>query len=103
MEPSPANPKAYTLSIANSRSIPDAVVDIPHIWRWLRLRGISAVRITSPSAGVVEVTCLGDPTLVWPDYDHAGSRRALAKTQLEASTTLVGFRTALITLLEGVD
>lgn len=100
---SPANPKTYTLSIATSRSVPDAGVDIPHIWRWLRQRGITVVAVTLPSAGVVEVTCLGNPTLVWPDYDCPGSRRALAKSQAQAATTLVGMRAALLTMIEGAE
>jgi len=103
MDVSPANPKTYTLSIASSRSIPDAPVDLPHLWRWLLRRGITVVGMSSPSAGVVDVFCLGDPTLVWADYDHAPSRRALAKSQAQAATTLVGMRTALVTMLDGSE
>ena len=97
------SPQTVTVSMAGTRSVAGATIDPDHISRWMAERGVVVTHSEIVDATTLKVTHLGNLLELWPRYDHPGSRKAAAKSQVQAATTLAGFRVALITLLDGLD
>jgi len=93
----------YTLSVGTTALPAGSSIEPNHVHAWLVNRGVMVQEVVAVDATTVRVAALSDPAGVWPAYDNARTRRAVARTALQSATTLAQLKAALVIALGGDD